>query len=74
MHLRTLQKERTKTVADLKQQCFGGSLSGLPFTSLHDDLITEIFNGKTKPQVGPHAAGFNTKSHQKNPRSYMTNF
>ena len=33
-------------------------LSGLPFTSLDGDLITELFNGQTKRQEGPHAVGF----------------
>ena len=60
VYLRTLQSKWSKTVADLDERDFGGSLSGLPFTSLHGDLITEIFNGHTKRQVGPHAAGFST--------------
>ena len=60
VYLRTLQSERSKTVADLDERGFGGPLSGQPFTSLHGDLITEIFNGQTKRQAGPHAAGFST--------------
>ena len=60
VYLRTLQRERSKAVADLNEQGFGVSLSGLPFTSLHGDLITEIFIGQTKRQAGPHAAGFST--------------
>ena len=57
LYLRTLQRERSKAVADLDERGFGGSLSGLPFTSLHGGLI---FNGQTKHQAGPHAAGFST--------------
>ena len=60
MYWRTLQRERSKAVADLDERGFGGFPSGLPFTSLHGDLITEIFNGQTKRQAGPHAAGFST--------------
>ena len=47
-------------MADLDEQDFGGSVSGLPFTSLHEDLITEIFNVQKECQAGPHAAGFST--------------
>ena len=40
VYLRILQRERSKAVADLNERGFGVSLSGLPFTSLHCDLIT----------------------------------
>ena len=60
VYLRTLQNEQSKAVADLDEQGFGGPLSSLPFTSLDGHLITEIFNGQTKRQAGPHAAGFST--------------
>ena len=39
---------------------FGGSLSGSNFSSIHGDLITEIFNGETKKQAGPHRLGYST--------------
>ena len=39
---------------DLTQRGFGGSLSGDLFSCLHGDLVTEIFNGQTKRQAGPH--------------------
>ena len=60
MYLRTLQNERSKAVADLDEPGFDGSLSlsCLPFTSLHGDLITEIFSDQKKRQAGPHKAGF----------------
>ena len=48
MYPKILQRERSKAVADLDEQDFGGSVSGLPFTSLHEDLITEIFNVQKK--------------------------
>ena len=59
--MRTLQSERSKAVADLDERSIGGSLSGLPFTSLHGDLITGIFNSQTKRKAGPHADGFSKK-------------
>ena len=60
VYFRTLKGKQRKVVADLDERGFGGSLSGLPFTSLHGELITEIFNSQTKHQAGPHAAGFST--------------
>ena len=38
----------------------GGSLSGDKFSSIHGDLITEVFNGETKRQAGSHRSGFST--------------
>ena len=58
VYLRILQSKQSKAVADLDEQSLGGSLSDLPVTSLHDNLITEIFNSQTKRMAGPHAAGF----------------
>ena len=60
MYLKTLQRERSKAVTDLDKRGFGGFVSGLSFTCLHGDLITEIFNGQTKIQAGRQAAGFST--------------
>ena len=36
MYLRTIQSEWSKAVVDLDERGFGGSLSGLPSTSLND--------------------------------------
>ena len=47
-------------MADLDERGLGDSLSGLPFTSLLGDLITEIFNDQTKRQAGSYAVGFST--------------
>ena len=58
VYLRSLQSKRSKIVADLDEQSLGGCFTGLPFTSLHGNLITEIFNSQTKQQAGPNAAGF----------------
>ena len=60
MYTRALQSERSKAVADLDERGLGDSLSGLPFTSLLGDLITEIFNYQTKRQAGTYAVGFST--------------
>ena len=38
----------------------GGSLSGDKFSSIHGDIITDVFNGEAKRQVGPHRSGFCT--------------
>ena len=43
---------------DLARRGFGGSLSSDSFSCLNGDLIKEIFNGKTKRQVGPRCAEF----------------
>ena len=58
VYLRTLLRERSKSVVDLDEQGFGGSFSGVHFTSLHADLITKTFNGQVKRQSGPQPAGF----------------
>ena len=34
------------------------SLSGNKFSSIHKDLISQVFNGETKRQAGPHKSGF----------------
>ena len=60
VYLRTLQRDWSKAVAGLDEIGLDGFLSGLPFSSLHGDLTTEIFNGQTKLQAGPHAAGVST--------------
>ena len=38
----------------------GESLSGDNFSSILGDLITEVFNGETKQQAGPHRSDFST--------------
>ena len=37
-----------------------GNLSGDKFSSIHRDLITEVFNGETKRQAGSRRSGFST--------------
>ena len=60
VYLRELQHINSNAITDLTQCGFGGSLSGDSFSYLHGDFITEIFNGQTKRQAGPHCAGFST--------------
>ena len=57
VYLRELQRINNKAIIGLTQR---GSLLGDSFSCLHGDLITEIFNGQTKRQAGPHCAGFST--------------
>ena len=40
----------------------GGILSGDPFSTIHGDLITELFNKETKGTGGPFRAGFRKNS------------
>ena len=47
---------------DLRQKGMGGSLTGDPFSSLHGDLHTELFNRETKSTCGPFRSGFITSS------------
>ena len=47
-------------MADVCERGSDMSLSGRPFTSLHGDFVTEIFNGQTNITASPHSAGFST--------------
>ena len=60
VYLRSLEKNNSPAIKDLKERGFGGSISGEPFSTIHGDLITELFNGQTKRQAGPHSLGFST--------------
>ena len=55
----------------MKKRGLGRSISGTPFSSIHGDLITEVFNGQTKRQAGPHRSGFSTNVHAVNTRIKM---
>lgn len=60
VYLQNLQEVSHPAIDDLVNRGLGGSLSGSPFSSIHGDLITEVFNGETKRQAGPHRSGFST--------------
>ena len=53
-----LQSIDSNAMMDLARRGFGGLLSSDSFSCLNGDLIKEIFNGKTKRQVGPRCAEF----------------
>ena len=56
-HLRNIQHPAYES---LKNNGFGASISGDKFSSIHGDLITEIFNKETKGNSGPFRKGFST--------------
>ena len=56
--LRNMKNENHPANQDLKSRGFGCSMSGDVFSSIHGDLVTEIFNGVTKRQGGPHRGGY----------------
>ena len=58
VYLHELKTQNTDAYKDLKEYCFGGSLSAKPHFILHGDLTTETFNEQTKHQASPHSAGF----------------
>ena len=58
--LNDMSNKNHLAIIDLQTRGFGGSLSGSNFSSIHGDLITEVFNGETKGQAGPHRSGFST--------------
>ena len=64
--LRDLQRRNHPAINDIASRGFGGSLSGNPFSSIHSDLITEIFNGETKRSAGPYRAGYSTDTEKVN--------
>ena len=60
VYLSDLEAKGDPAIDNLIKRGIGGSLSGDKFSSIHGDLITEVFNGETKPQAGPHRSGFST--------------
>ena len=48
LFLSLLEIENHPTVIDLKSRGIGSSLSGSRFSSIHGDLINEVFDGQTK--------------------------
>ena len=60
VHLSDLEAIGDPAIDNLIKRGIGESLSGDKFSSIHGDLITEVFNGETKRQAGPHRSGFST--------------
>lgn len=46
----------------LKIKGFGASIGGEKFSSIHGDLVTELFSKETKGTAGPFRAGFSTNT------------
>lgn len=62
VYLGKLQQDNHPAIEDLRVRGLGGSLSGSNFSTIHGDLITEVFNGQTKSQAGPHRSGYSTNT------------
>ena len=58
--LQNMSQENEQAFRQLSEKGFGASLSGKRFTSIHGDLVTELFNKQTKDTAGPFRAGFST--------------
>ena len=59
-YLNNLKISNPQAYEDLLNRLFGGSITGQSFSTIHGDLITELFNGQTKGTAGPFRAGFST--------------
>ncbi|MAG85790.1 MAG: hypothetical protein CMB97_00015 [Flavobacteriaceae bacterium] len=60
VYLQDLKGKLDPAYHDLKSRGHGGSISGGSFSTIHGDLITELFNKETKGTAGPFRAGFST--------------
>ena len=60
VYLRDLERKSHPAFKEMMLRGFGGSLSGTPFSNIHGDLITEVFNGETKRSAVPYRAGYST--------------
>ena len=60
VYLSDLEAKGDPAIDNLIKRGTAGNLSGDKFSSIHGDLITEVFNGETKQQAGPHRSGFST--------------
>ena len=58
VYLQDLEAKGDPAIENLIKQGIRQSLSGNKFSSIHGDLITKVFNSKTKRQTGPHRSGF----------------
>ena len=44
MHFGKMQQDKHPAIEDLRNRGFGGSLSGSNFSTIHGDLVTEVFD------------------------------
>ena len=61
-HLTYLKTTGHPAYDDSLKKGIGGPLTGDPFSSLHGDLHTELFNRETKSTCGPFRSGFSTSN------------
>ena len=59
-YLTWLKQTDHQAYNDLLERGMGGSISGDAFSTIHGDLITELFNKETKGTGGPFRSGFST--------------
>ena len=62
VYLRSLEEQSYPAFGELKTKGLGGSIGGKPFSSIHGDLMTELFNKETKGTAGPFRSGFSTNT------------
>ena len=60
VHFGKMQHDKHPAIADLRNRGFGGSWPESNFSTLHEDLVTEV--EETKRQVGPSRLGYSTNS------------
>ena len=60
VYLDNLINTNRNAYEDLVKKGFGASITGQKFSTIHGDLITELFNKQTKGTAGPFRAGFST--------------
>ena len=58
VNLQSLRKENKEEFNELKEKRFGASLTGDVFSTIHGDLVTELFNKDTKGTSGPFRCSF----------------
>ena len=59
-YLLDLKNSNHPAFNELRNKGMGGSITGEKFSSIHGDLVTELFNKETKGTAGPFRAGFST--------------
>ena len=57
VYLRYMEEQSHPAFGELKAKGFGESIGGKPFSSIHGDLMTELFNKETKGTPGPFRCG-----------------
>lgn len=56
VYLRSLEANNRPAISHLQERSFGELLYEQPFSAMHEDLVTEIFNDQTKRQAEPRAS------------------